>query len=92
MAPASILLVTCVLVIALTECSELVIDSTYPKKDNFSFIELVCTYDSELPMSGVIGARFQWNGTDVEKEIDSVETVTDANSTVHFLLTKNERH
>ena len=41
-----------------------------------------------MSQSGVIGASFQLNGTDIEEEIDSVETVADANSTVRFLLTQ----
>ena len=93
MAPVSILLVMCVLVIALTECRQLVIVSAYPKRDNFSFIELVCVYDSELSnvsQSGVIGARFQLNGTDIEEEIDAVETVDNGTSTVHFLMTQEK--
>ena len=81
----------CSLAVAISESRELVVVSTYPHSDNFSYIELVCTYESELyneSQSGVVGASFQLNGTDIEEEIDSVETLTDANSTVRFLLTQ----
>ena len=78
-------LVTCALALSVLYCTEfreLAPVSTYPERDNFSHIELVCVYDSDLPQSGVIGASFQSNGTDIEEELDSVEIVTDANSTV----------
>ena len=92
MGPASIVLVLCALAVAITESRELVaiVVSTYPESDNFSYIELVCVYDSELYNESQSGASFQLNGTDIEKEIDTVEAVTDANRTVRFLLTQEK--
>ena len=87
---------TLALVFGLLASGELEIVSTYPDSHNFSYIELVCVDDSEpsnVSQSGVIGASFQLNGTDIEEEIDSVETVADANSTnstIRFLLTQEK--
>ena len=93
MALSKIVLVMCTLLLDISESRELVVVSTYPDSGNFSYIELVCGYNNELynvSQSGVIGATFQLNGTDINEEIDSVETVTDANSTVLFLLTQEK--
>ena len=91
MTVVSVVLGICCLAVTITESKELVIFSTYPESDNFSYIELVCAYDSDNDtQSGVIGASFLLNGTDIEEEIDSVETVTDANSTIHFLLAQDK--
>jgi hypothetical protein len=90
MAPVHIVVVMCALVVAIIESRELVLVSTYPDSDNFSYIELVCVYgsgQSNVTQSVVIGASFQLNGTDIEEEIDSVETL---NNTVRFLLTQEK--
>ena len=88
---ASIVLAMCALAVTITESKELVVVSIYPDSDNFSYIGLVCVYDSELynvSQSGVTGASFQLNGTEIEEEIESVESLTD--NTVRFLLTQEK--
>ena len=59
---------------------QLTILHSYPEPDNFSYVELVCvTSDSSqlVQSSSVVsGARFQFNGTDIERDDEIVVTLS----------------